>query len=127
MAIHYTIHPEERYVHIKAFGPQTMADMIAVVDQVAEDPRFLSDYCVIFDLLSGDYTAELRDGDDFVAALKRRSADFQNRVALLVPKSLHALGKLYSVLAAVGGFNRMNCFTDCGEAMAWCGMATDAP
>jgi hypothetical protein len=102
-----------------------MPDMIAVVDAVAEDPDFDSSYSVIFDLLKGDYTAELRDGDDFVKALRRRMPDFQNRFALLVPKHLHALGRLYCVLAAVGGFDRANCFTDSKEAKAWCRITTD--
>jgi hypothetical protein len=127
MAINYTLHSTERYVHIEAIGPQTMPDMIAVVDAVADDPNFESGYSVIFDLLKGDYTAELRDGDDFVQALKRRIPDFQNRFALIVPKHLHALGKLYSILAALGGFNRMNCFVDPDEARTWCGIGSDTP
>ena len=127
MAINYIIYPDQRYVHIHAVGPQKMPEMIATVDMIAEDPLFDSSYCVIFDFLKGDYKAELRDGDDFVAALKRRAPDFQNRIALLVPEHLHALGKLYSVLAAVGGFDRMNCFADPEKARTWCGITSAAP
>ncbi len=122
MAIDYTILPEQGYVHIMCTGKQTMPEMVEVVDAVADDPAFDSDYCVIFDLINGDYTAELRDGDDFVAALKRRIPDFNNKFALIVPQHLQVLAKLYSVLAAVGGFDRMKCFLDMDEARAWCGL-----
>ncbi len=122
MEIPYTIYPEQRYVHAVGNKKQTMAEMISVVDAVAEDPRFDSNYSMLFDLRKADYTAELRDGDDFVAALKRRIPDFQDKFALLVPEKLHVLAKLYSVLAAVGGFDRMKCFLDIDKAKAWCGI-----
>jgi hypothetical protein len=122
MAIDYTIHPEQRYAHVTGIGKQSMPEMIAVVDAVADDPEFNSDYHVLFDLKKGNYTAELRDGDDFVVALKRRMPDFQNLFILLVPKDLHVLAKLYSVLAAAGGFDRMKCTTDLDEALGWCGI-----
>ncbi len=99
-----------------------MPEMIAVVDAIAEDPEFNSDYSVIFDLRKANYTAELRDGDDFVSALKRRIPDFQNKFVLVVPKHLHVLAKLYSVLATVGGFDQMKCFLDLDEASDWCGL-----
>ena len=122
MAINYTIYPEQHYVHVIGTGVQTMSEMIAAVDAVAEDPAFNPDYSVLFDLCRGDYTAELQDGDDFVTALKRRMPDFQNRFALVVPQYLHVLAKLYSVLAAVGGFDRMRCFLNLDDARAWCGL-----
>ena len=122
MAIDYTIHPEQRYVHVIGTGKQTMPGMIAVVDAVADDPEFNPDYTVLFDLHNGDYTAELRDGDDFVSALKRRMPDFQNLFVLLVPGHLHVLAKLYSILAAAGGFDRMKCTVDVNEALEWCGI-----
>lgn len=122
MAIGYTIHPEERYVHVVGIGHQNMADMTAVVDAVVDDPAFSPRYNVIFDLREGDYTAELQDGDDFVKALKRRMPDFQNHFILLVPQHLHVLAKLYSVLAKAGGFNRMKCSLDLDEALEWCGI-----
>ncbi len=122
MGISYTIHPDQQYVHIVATGRQYMPEMIATVDAVAEDPAFDSSYCVLFDLQDGDYTAELQDGEDFVAALKRRIPDYQNKFALIVPQHLQVLAKLYSVLAAVGGFDRMQCFLDIDEAREWCGL-----
>lgn len=123
MAIDYTIYPEPSYVHVIGIGRQTMPEMVAVVDAIAEYPQFDSLYNVIFDLREGNYTAELRDGDDFVAALKRRMEQFQNKFVLLVSPNLHVLAKLYSVLATVGGFDRMKCFLDINKAKAWCGLS----
>ena len=122
MTLDYTIYPEQQYAHVIGIGKQTMPEMIATVDAVGDDPEFNSGYNLIFDLQNGDYTAELRDGDDFVVALKRRMPDFQNLFILLVPKHLHVLAKLYSVLAAAGGFDRMKCTTDMNEALEWCGI-----
>jgi len=126
MAISYSIYPEQQYVHVIGTGMQTMPEMIAAVDAIAEDPAFNPDYSVLFDLCQGDYTAELQDGDDFVVALKRRMPDFQNKFALVVPQYLHVLAKLYSVLAAVGGFDRMKCFLDINEAKTWCGLRAES-
>jgi hypothetical protein len=123
MAIDYTIHKNERYVHVIGTARQTMPEMIAVVDAIAENPEFDSSYPVIFNLRNGDYTAELRDGDDFIAAIRRRLPDFQDKFALVVPPHLQVLAKLYSVLAAAGGFDRMQCFLDLEEAMDWCGIS----
>ena len=123
MAIGYTIYPEQHYVHVIGTGKQTMPEMIATVDAVTDDPEFTPDYNVIFDLQNGDYTAELRDGDDFVVALKRRMPDFKSLFILLVPKHLHVLAKLYSVLAAAGGFDRMKCTVNMNEALEWCGIS----
>ena len=122
MAIDFTIYPERHYVHVCGTGKQTMPEMVAVVDAMVDDPEFDATHCVIFDLRNADYTAELRDGDDFAAALKRRMPDFQDRFALVVPAHLHVLAKLYSVLAAVGGFDRMKCFLEIDRAFEWCGI-----
>ena len=122
MTISYKIHPQQQYVHVIGVGKQTMGEMIAVVDALAEDLEFNPDYSVIFDLSNGDYTAELQDGDDFVAVLKRRMPYFKNKFALVVPPHLHVLAKLYSVLAAAGGFDRMQCFLDIDQARIWCGL-----
>ena len=122
MTISYTIHPEQCYVHVIGVGQQTMGEMIAVVDALAEDLTFNPNYSVIFDISNGDYTAELKDGDEFVAALKRRMSDFKNKFALVVPPHLQVLAKLYSVLATVGGFDRMQCFLDIDQARQWCGI-----
>jgi hypothetical protein len=120
MPLRYDIAPAETHVRITGTGSLTMPEMIAVVNAVAEDPRFNSHYTVIFDISNAEYTAELSDGEAFVAVLKRRMNDFKNRFALLVPQHLQFLAKLYSVLASTGGFDRMQCFTELKEAEAWC-------
>jgi hypothetical protein len=122
MTIQYMIYHDTGYVHITGIGPQTMPEMIVIVDRLANDPDFNPSYNVIFDLRRGSYTGELSDRDDFVNALKRRIADFQSHFILLVPGNLHMLAKLYSVLAAAGGFDRMKCTTDLDEAYQWCGV-----
>ncbi|GEM_PF-2568625 len=124
MSLNYAIDPEKKHVHITGEGPLTMPAMIAVIDEVAEDSCFDSNFSVIFDLTGAGYTAELADGDAFVSALKRRLENFQGRFALTVPESLHFLAKMYCVLAKVGGFDRMQCFTDLDEAKKWCGVAS---
>jgi hypothetical protein len=120
----YTIYPESRMVHAIGIGQLKMPAMIDVVDAIAEDPAFHSDYCVLFDLRNADYRAELSDGDAFVTALMRRKEFFQSKFALIVPEHLHFLAKLYSVLAATGGFDRMKCFTDIKAAREWCGLSS---
>lgn len=55
--------------------------------------------------------------------MKRRQNDFQGKIALVVPEHLHFLGRLYTVLAAVGGIDRMRCFTVIEEARQWCGLS----
>jgi len=122
MTLRYEINPTDKVVHVIGTGMLPMPEMIAIVDEVAEDPVFQSDFCMLFDLREADYTAELKDGDAFVSALKRRMDDFQNKFALIVPEHLHFLAKLYSVLAEVGGFDRMQCFIDFNEARRWCGL-----
>jgi hypothetical protein len=118
----YTIYPESRIAHVIGIGHLKMPAMVDVVDAIAEDPAFYSDHCVLFDLSNGDYRAELSDGEDFVKGLMRRKEFFQSKFALIVPEHLHFLAKLYSVLAATGGFDRMKCFTDIKAAREWCGL-----
>jgi len=123
MSLSYTIDPEYEHIRITGLGPLTMPSMIAVVDAVAEDIRFDSSFSVVFDLTRADYTAELSDGDAFVSALKRRLEDFQGKFALAVPESLHFLAQMYCVMARLGGFDRMQCFTDLDETKKWCGLS----
>lgn len=120
MALQYDIDPVKAHVHIIGTGPLTMPAMIAAVDGVAADPRFASHFSVLFDLSHAGYTAELNDGDAFVATVKRRQNDFRGRFAVLVPEHLHFLARLYSALAGAGGFDRMQCFTDAQKAQSWC-------
>lgn len=122
MTLRYDIDADKAHARITGEGQLTMPAMIDAVDRVADDPGFRSEFSVILDLREADYRGELRDGDAFVTALKRRMDDFQNNFALLVPEELHFLAKLYSVLARAGGFDRMQCFTDVGEACRWCGL-----
>ena len=109
-------------MRVTGAGKLSMPAMIAVVDAIAADPRFRSHLPVLFDIRQGDYTAELNDGDAFVAALKRRDADVQGRVALVVSESIHVLARLFCLLAEVSGIDRLRCFTNIGEARRWCGL-----
>jgi hypothetical protein len=97
-----------------------MPGMIAVVDRIAADNRFRSDFAVIFDIRQCEYTAELADGDMFVQALHRRQESFQNRFALVVPDSLLVLASLFCLLAQVGGVDRIKSFTRIEDAGDWC-------
>jgi hypothetical protein len=117
----YTIYPESRMVHVIGIGQLKMPAMVDIVDDIAENPEFHSEFCVLFDLRDADYRAELSDGEDFVKGLMRRKEFFQGKFALLVPEHLHFLAKLYSVLAATGGFDRMKCFTDITATCEWLG------
>ena len=127
MELRYDIDSSSAHVQITGAGRLSMPAMIAMVDEVAMDPRFRSHFAVIFDIRAADYTAELNDGDAFVAALKRRDQDFQSRFALTVPESLHVLAKLFCLLAQVSGIDRIQCFTDIEEARKWCGLAKQPP
>ena len=124
MGLRYEIDLAAARVQIIGTGRLSMPAMIAVVDEVAMDPRFDTHFTVIFDIRDADYTAELNDGDAFVTALNRREADFQNRFALVVPGSLLVLAKLFCLLAQVSGIDRIQCFTDIGLAQTWCGAAS---
>jgi hypothetical protein len=119
-SITYTIDPQKAHVRIVGTGDCTMPEMIKAVDRVAEDPAFVEEFSVILDLTGGNYTAELNDGDAFVTALKRRKDQFRGKFALAVPTWLLFLAKLYCVLAEVGGFARMKCFTSIEDASKWC-------
>jgi len=120
MGLDYTIDPSAAQVSVVGSGHLSMSQMLAVVERVAEDPRFRSQYTVIYDIRRSDYAARLEDGDAFAATLKRREASFQNRFALVVPESLHMLARLYCVVASVAGVDRLKCFTDMEAAAAWC-------
>ena len=120
MRLSYDIDPSAAQARITGHGQLTMAQMLAVVDQVAEDARFRSHYTVVYDIRDVDYAAQLDDGDAFATTLKRREANFQNRIALVVPESLHLLARLYCVVARVAGVDRIQCFTDMEEALTWC-------
>jgi hypothetical protein len=120
MGLTYNIDASAMQVRIVGSGPLTMAQMLAVVDRVAEDPLFRSLYTVIYDIRRVDYTAQLEDGDAFAAALKHREASFQKRFAIVVPEYLHVLARLYCLVASVAGVDRLKCFTEMEEAVTWC-------
>jgi hypothetical protein len=123
MGIGYSIDPSRAQVDVMGTGRLTMPEMIAVVDQIADDPQFCSDFPVVFDIRDADYRAELDDGNEFVAALDRREGAFQKRFALVVPESLQPLATLFCLLAEVKGIDRVKCFTDMREAHEWIGLS----
>jgi hypothetical protein len=120
MGLSHDMDPSEALVRVVGTGALTMPQMIAAVDRAAEDPRFHSDFAVVFDIRAGDYVPELDDGQAFAAALGRREEAFQGQFALVVPEHLHFLARLYCVVAEVAGVDRMKAFTDIDEALAWC-------
>ena len=120
MGLRHDIVSGKKIVLITGEGDLRMPEMLDAVEKLACDPEFSSDYAVILDLRHADYTAEIDDGDAFVAMIKRRKNDFRNRFALLVPEHLHFLARLYSLMAGIAGFDRMKCFTDRDEALRWC-------
>ena len=122
MGLRYDIDTSTSHVRIVGTGKLSMPEMIAAADQVAGDPRFVPGFAAILDIREGSYTAEMYDGQAFVAAIKRRRQDFPKRFALLVPQSLHVLGTLFCLLAKTSGIDTMNCFTDIGGASEWCGV-----
>jgi len=119
MPVDYDIAPEKMHVTVVGTGKVSMSIMISIFDQIAADPRFHSHFTVLLDLRNGRYTAELADGDALAAVLKQKRTDFQNRLALVVPESLHLLARLYCTLVALGGFDKIQCFTDMEKAEAW--------
>ena len=123
MALSYQIYEKQTYALIVGSGMLTMSSMIEVVERAVEDPRFSSSYTIVVDLRNAEYQARLNDGDEFVAALKRRQEDIKGKFALVVPEQFHFLGRLYTVLASVGGIERMQCFTVLEEALEWCGLS----
>ena len=120
MPLLYDIQPSVPQVRVTGSGRVSMPEMIAVVDRIAADNRFRSDFAVIFDIRQCEYTAELADGDMFVQALHRRQESFQNRFALVVPDSLLVLASLFCLLAQVGGVDRIKSFTRIEDAGDWC-------
>lgn len=120
MRIDYAIDTAAGHVFITCSGALPMDAMLRVIEKVAEDSLFQPRYTITFDLRSGGYTAELSDGDAFAEVLKRRKDHFLNRFAIVVPESLHFLARMYCLLAAMGGFDRMRCFTSMDEALQWC-------
>jgi hypothetical protein len=123
MGIRYSIDASRALVHVIGTGRLTMPEMIVVVDQIADDPRFRSDFPVLFDIRDTEYTAELNDGNEFVAALDRRESAFQKRFALILPPSLQLLGTLFCLLAQVKGIDRIKCFTAMRDAHEWIGLS----
>ena len=122
MPLKYDVDPDRAHVTVVGNGDLAMSEMIAVVERVAEDRRFRPHFSLIFDLRNADYAAELTDGDAFAEVLRRRRDDFEGEFALLVSENLHFLARLYCVLASLGGFPRMHCFTDIEEARTACGL-----
>jgi len=120
MPIDYEISADAPQVRVVATGPVSMAEMIATIRKVAVDPDFRPSFTVTFDLRAATYTAELPDGDALASVLRQKKGNFQNRFAVVVPESLHVLGRLYCALAAVGGFDRIRCLTSMEQAEAWC-------
>lgn len=123
MGIRYSIDPSRAMVCVIGAGRLTMPEMIAVVDQIAEDRQFRSDFPVVFDIREAEYTAEIEDGNAFVAALDRRESAFQKRFALVVSPALELLGTLFCLLAQVKGIDRIKCFTDVDDARTWIGLS----
>ena len=122
-SLSYEIYFDDKYVLVTGTGNLPMSAMIDVVDAIAEDPGFCSDFSVICDLRNANYEANLNDGDAFIEALTRRMEQFQSLFVMVVPGHLLFLAKLYSVLAATGGFDRMRCSTDIEVAREWCGLS----
>ena len=120
MPVDYDIHPEELHVRVVGMEKVTMAKMIALFDQIAEDPCFHSHFTVLVDLRAARYTAELADGDALASVLRQKRTDFQNRLALVVPQSLHLMARLYCSLVHLGGFDLIHCFTEIEQAEQWC-------
>lgn len=120
MPLSYTIADQEQQVVITGDGAVTMAGMIAFVEQVAVDPQFRPHYTVILDLRTADYAADMEDGEKLAATLKLKRTDFQNKFAVVVPDTLYLLAKLYCVMSRLGGFEKIQCFTDLDQARAWC-------
>lgn len=120
MPVDYEIASQAQHVQVVGTGAVTMAAMIDIFDQIAADPRFHSHFTVLVDLRSVRYTAELADGDALATVLKQKRTDFQNRLALVVPPSLHLLARLYCALVTLGGFDKIHCFTCIDEAEEWC-------
>lgn len=120
MAVKYDIASEVQQVRVVGTESVSMAEMIAIFDQIASDPNFHSHFTVLVDLRTARYTAELADGDALVAVLKQKRTDFQNRLALVVPQSLHVLAKLYCAMVTLGGFEKIQSFTCIDQAEEWC-------
>ena len=120
MAMNHCVDVGRARAYVSGVGTVTMSESIAAIEQVAADPSFQPDFTVLFDLRRVDYTADLADGDALAAALKDNKERFGRRFAVVVSDSLFLMVKLYCLLARVGGYEPIKCFTDMSEAERWC-------
>ena len=120
MGLGYAIVDEAPQVRVVGAGAVSMSGMIAIFQEVAEDPCFHSHFTATFDLRKAKYRAELADGDILSAVLNQKRTDFQNRLAVVVPESLQLLARLYCALTSLGGFDKIQCFTSMEKAQEWC-------
>ncbi len=119
MPVEYEIISDAMQARVVGTGAVSMAAMITIFDRIAADPLFHSHYTTLVDLRTARYTAELADGDALTAVLRQKKTDFQNKLALVVPESLHLLARLYCSLVTLGGFDKIHCFTDIEKAEEW--------
>jgi len=119
MSLEYTIDPKEGLVHIQGVGELSMPAAIAIFEKIAADTHFQSHFRVLFDVRLARYTAELSDGDELVAVLRKKDRAYQNKVAVVVPEFLHVIAKLYCLLSITAGFDRIMTFTELDQAKAW--------
>lgn len=119
MPVGYDIISDDMHVNVVCTEKVSMSEMISIFDEIAADSRFQSNFTVLVDLRSARYTAELADGDALASVLKEQRTDFQNRLALVVPDSLHLMARLYCALVKLGGFEKINCFRNTEDAEEW--------
>lgn len=101
-------------------GSVSMSEMITTIRGIPADSRFRPEFTVTLDIRKAAYTAELADGDLLSGVLREKRNEFQNRFAVVVPESLHFMARLYCALTKLGGFEKIQCFTDMDAAREWC-------
>ena len=126
MSSEYTIDPKEGLVRIQCVGKISMAAAIEIFERVAADAHYQPHFRVLFDVRLARYTADLNDGDELVAVLRKKDRAYQNKVAVVVPESLHIIAKLYCLLSNTAGFDRIMTFTDLDQAKAWLSGSSDS-
>jgi hypothetical protein len=110
---------EEELVTVRASGPTTFEQCIAVLDEIIGDPRHQKQFRVLVDAREVDYSPSIAELRQIATALAERHDSFSGRIALVLdPGPTFDLGELCSRLAQAEGFT-LACFGAVQLALEW--------
>ncbi|MGH7726735.1 MAG: hypothetical protein ACREOU_15015 [Candidatus Eiseniibacteriota bacterium] len=119
MPYDFDVHPEEKLVRFRAWGPAVVEDVIEAMERIISHPKYAPAFSILIDASQMEYVASFADALAIRDKFEEHRESFRGPIAMVVTAPVQfAITRVVASLADLFGV-RVGVFRDMASARGW--------